>query len=138
MKVLRSLGYEAQLKVVGYLAAIESSNAQAGPLGWIADYAAPGGFIPPFLSCASVATGENHSKFCDPAVEAAMRHAFDLQTTDPGAANAAWARVDRMISQRAPVVAVSNPTAVDFVSERVGNYQYHPQWGVLLSQLWVR
>ena len=24
------------------------------------------------------------------------------------------------------------------VSRRVGNYQYNPQWGVLLDQLWVR
>jgi hypothetical protein len=25
-----------------------------------------------------------------------------------------------------------------FVSKRVGNYQQHPQWGTLFSQLWVR
>ena len=25
-----------------------------------------------------------------------------------------------------------------FVSERVGNYQHHPLFGVLLDQLWVR
>lgn len=31
-----------------------------------------------------------------------------------------------------------NPVAVDFVSARVGNYQYSPTWDVLLSQLWVR
>jgi hypothetical protein len=27
---------------------------------------------------------------------------------------------------------------VAFVSPRVGNYQFHPQWGTLLDQLWVR
>jgi hypothetical protein len=31
-----------------------------------------------------------------------------------------------------------NRRLTDFASERVGNFQYHPQWGVLLSQLWVK
>jgi len=24
------------------------------------------------------------------------------------------------------------------VSKRVGNYRYHPLWGVLIDQLWIR
>jgi hypothetical protein len=24
------------------------------------------------------------------------------------------------------------------LSARAGNYQYNPQWGIMLSQLWVR
>ena len=31
-----------------------------------------------------------------------------------------------------------NPLQDDFVSSRVGNYQYNPQFGMLLDQLWVR
>ena len=31
-----------------------------------------------------------------------------------------------------------NPIAVEFVSERVDNYQYSQQWGSLLDQMWVR
>jgi len=27
---------------------------------------------------------------------------------------------------------------VAFVSKRVGNYQFHPQWGTLFDQLWVK
>jgi hypothetical protein len=30
-----------------------------------------------------------------------------------------------------------NPRRTEFVSTRVGNYQYNPQWGGLLDQLWV-
>jgi hypothetical protein len=26
----------------------------------------------------------------------------------------------------------------DFVSRRVGNYQYNPQWRALLGQMWVK
>jgi peptide/nickel transport system substrate-binding protein len=32
----------------------------------------------------------------------------------------------------------ANGRQIDFVSRRVGNYQYNPQWGALLDQLWVR
>jgi hypothetical protein len=31
-----------------------------------------------------------------------------------------------------------NLMTVVFVSKRVGNYQFHPQWGLLLDQLWVK
>jgi hypothetical protein len=31
-----------------------------------------------------------------------------------------------------------NGQNVSFVSKRVGNFEYNPQWGVLLDQLWVR
>jgi hypothetical protein len=27
---------------------------------------------------------------------------------------------------------------VGFVSERIGNFQYHPVWRLLLAQVWVR
>ena len=30
------------------------------------------------------------------------------------------------------------PSTIDFVSRRVGNYEYSPQHGVLPDQLWVR
>jgi len=36
------------------------------------------------------------------------------------------------------MVPLLNRKQVDFVSRRVGNYQYSPQWGMLLDQLWVR
>ena len=31
-----------------------------------------------------------------------------------------------------------NRRGFDFVSARVGNYQHHPQWGLLIGQLWVK
>ena len=46
--------------------------------------------------------------------------------------------LDRAIVDQAPYVWLTNPNSVQFVSERVGNYQSSLQWGVLLSQLWVQ
>jgi peptide/nickel transport system substrate-binding protein len=80
----------------------------------------------------------NESRFCDTPVEAAMRSAERLQLNDPVAAAHAWARVDRMIVDRAATVPYANDLQLTLLSRRIGNYQFNPQWGVLLDQLWVR
>ena len=61
-----------------------------------------------------------------------------LQSRSPRAANKAWARLERQVIDRAIIVPVVTPKAADFVSKRVGNYQRHPIFGMLISQVWVR
>jgi hypothetical protein len=46
--------------------------------------------------------------------------------------------VDHAITDQAPFVSLVNLIDFDFVSERLGNYQYNPVWGLLLAQVWVR
>ena len=36
------------------------------------------------------------------------------------------------------MVSLLTPSTIDFVSHRVGNYEYNPVWGALLDQMWVR
>jgi peptide/nickel transport system substrate-binding protein len=67
-----------------------------------------------------------------------MRRAAALQASDPARANELWADVDRALTDRAVAVFTSSMRNVVFVSERVGNYQSHPQSGTLLDQLWVK
>ena len=78
------------------------------------------------------------SEFCNHSIDAQMTQAAALQTLDPPAATLLWQRIEREILAQAPVVPTSNARNVDFVAKRVGNYQYHPLWGVLLDQLWVK
>ena len=75
---------------------------------------------------------------CDPAVDRKLRETLELQTRNPQAANEAWARLERELIDQAIVVPVINPKATDFVSKRVRNYQRHPVFGILISQVWVR
>jgi peptide/nickel transport system substrate-binding protein len=49
-----------------------------------------------------------------------------------------WSAVDRRVTALAPWVPLVSFQIVDFVSARVGNYQFHPLWGILLDQLWVQ
>ena len=101
------------------------------------------GFIPPLLSCATfrpASPGEslNLAGFCDPSIDAEMARATALQAQDPPAATLLWQQIERELLAQAPLLPTTNPRHLDFVAKRVGNYQYNPQFGVLLSQLWVK
>jgi peptide/nickel transport system substrate-binding protein len=141
--LLRSVGYRARIKRVSnqtyYDPAAGPLNprrrAQAGLFSWFADYPAASNYITTFFSCRAPS---NWSEFCDRRIETQIERALALQTTEPYLANQLWARLDRAIVERAPVVPLFTLKQADIVSRRVGNFQFHPQWGVLLDQLWVR
>jgi peptide/nickel transport system substrate-binding protein len=79
----------------------------------------------------------NYSEWCDPRFDAIVNQALAAEAA--GAPSAAlWARADRQLTDQAPLVDLTNPSTTDLVSRRVGNYQYNPQLGVLIDQLWVR
>jgi peptide/nickel transport system substrate-binding protein len=137
------MGYRARIKRVSndvyYNPAKGPLNprrrAQAGLFSWFGDYPAASNYFGTFLSCRAPS---NWSKFCDRGIEAEIQRALKLQTADPYLANRLWARIDREIVDEAPAVPLFTLKQVDIVSRRVGNYQFHPQWGVLFGQLWVR
>ncbi len=67
-----------------------------------------------------------------------MRQAHTLEPTDPGAADARWAHIDRELTDAAAWIPWSTSKEIDFVSKHVGNFQFHPMWFLLFDQLWVR
>ncbi len=145
---LDRLGYRASLRSLDtdidtYFARISDSrnSVQAAMSAWVQDYPAAGEFIASQLSCEAFApddSNSNFSGFCDHAIDAMVERGRRLQPTDPAFANELFAQVDRAVTDRAPYVPLVNPMAFDFVSARVGNAQHHPQWRLLLDQLWVR
>jgi hypothetical protein len=46
--------------------------------------------------------------------------------------------IDRELVAEAPWVPLYNPRDPTVLSARVGNYQFHPYWSLLIDQLWVR
>jgi peptide/nickel transport system substrate-binding protein len=113
-------------------------QAQAGANGWFADYPAASNFFS-LVSCSSSRNPSvSLSGFCSPELDAKIKHATVLQTQNGDAAAKLWAAADRELTNLAPVVPTYTPRNVDLVSKRVGNYQRHPLFGVLLDQLWVR
>lgn len=80
----------------------------------------------------------NVSQLCSESIDARIDEALRLETTDPGAANRAWAATDRALVRDAVWIPLMNPVTANAFSDRVENVQVHPQWGVLLSQIWVQ
>ncbi|MGN6166957.1 MAG: hypothetical protein ACTHQQ_02125 [Solirubrobacteraceae bacterium] len=79
----------------------------------------------------------NVLEFCDPQFDATVRSALAAEATGSPTATDLWAKADRQFTDPAPVVPFVTPRIADFVSHRVGDYQYNPQPGVLIDQLWV-
>ena len=142
VQALESLGYRTRVRYfVGasdYFPRLEQARTrpQMGFFAWVADFPSESGFIPPLFSCKAVAS--NPSGFCDPSIDRAFGRAAAVQSQNPPEGHALWQRIERRILDAAPIVPTHNARLVSFVSKRVGNFQFHPQFGVLLAQLWVR
>ena len=67
-----------------------------------------------------------------------MARAKALQATDPKRAVALWTEIDHRIVDSALWVPYVNLYGVELVSERVRNYHFHPLWGFLADQAWLR
>jgi len=137
--VLRDLGYRARLRAITsfdrytkvlFYRPRNYATFQMAQLRWFLDYPAASGFINAgIFDC---------SYFCDRAIDRTIARARTLQATDPVAANELWARIDRDLTDQAPWLFLYNNKQADFVSSRVGNFQYNVRYGILLDQLWVK
>jgi YVTN family beta-propeller protein len=147
-EVLNEIGLQANLKVVpnpehyfGDLidpagtAPGSPGHPQAHLNGWIQDYPAASNFIQPLFSCGGFF---NFSGYCSDSLDAQIEEAFRLYATDPGASTRTWTDIERQLVDDAVVAPLTNPLSTNVVSARTGNVQIHPQWGILLSRLWVQ
>ncbi len=148
VSLLRQLGYKASLQVVldprklSPFVADSRNRVQFGSSGWIADKLIPSNFLTPILTCAAFIPKSpgngNWFEYCNPEIDAKIKDAALLQTSDPARANALWGEVDRTLVDQAVALPWSAPRTRILVSARVGNYQNHALWGPLLDQIWVK
>ena len=148
VSVIESIGYRARVEPLPpdtYFTEVSDSRTQtqAGYSGWVASYPSAADFLPPLFSCAAFepaapGVNANLSAFCDPSIDRKMQAAAEAQAQDPAAAATLWQEAERAILAQAPFLPAYNRRDVNVVSNRVGNFQYNPQWGVLLGQLWLR
>ena len=145
--VLTEIGYEAEVKPISpniQFTYIQNTNnkVQISITQWYQDYPAASDFLNILFGCASFTPGSDSSiniaGFCDKAIQARMDEALALGVTDPEAANAMWAEIDKSVTDLAPMAALFTPKHVDFVSKRVGNFQFNSQFYWMVSQSWVQ
>jgi peptide/nickel transport system substrate-binding protein len=140
--LLDELGFDTSLRVLGDYAYFNRlltrvDRPQIGVQGWISDYPTASNFIEPHFGCEGAGRFSvwNFSDFCDERA----RRTIDQALAARGAESAElWAAAERRIVDLAPAVPLTSHSDLVFVSERVGNFQHHPQWFTLLDQLWVR
>jgi peptide/nickel transport system substrate-binding protein len=144
---LNQIGYHATPKLLSnaiqYPYIQDSRNhVQVGYSQWYQDYPAASDFINVLLGCSyfhpNSDASPNISGFCDHSVQAQIDQALKVGETDPAAANAMWAQIDRRVTDLGPIVTLFNPKLVDFVSKRVRGYEYNPQGGFLWDLASVR
>jgi peptide/nickel transport system substrate-binding protein len=149
VSVLDQLGYRASLRVINgsnaYLRQAYDSrrHTQLSWFSWYTDYPSASDMIGPVLSCrsfvpASPFSNLNTAEFCDPRIDSQARKALELQERSPNAGGALWDTIDKEMVAQAPWVPLYNPQFLVVASSRVGNYQFHPFWSLLVDQLWVR
>ena len=137
VELLGKLGYRGSVKRHSLEAFYDPENEfQMALAAWSADFNAASNFVNGFFTCDAVFTPQ--SGFCDRRIDEMVEEATRVQIDDPVAAGALWAEIDRAIVDQAPYDWLTNPNTIGFVSERVGNYQFSLQWGILLNQLWVQ
>ena len=145
--VLTDLGYNASVKAIS--ANIQftyiqntSNNVQISVSQWYQDYPAASNFLNVLLSCASFHPGSDSSVniagFCDADIDARMQAAMQLAVTDPEAANTEWAAIDKAIMEKAPMAPLFTPKHVDFLSKRVGNFEFSNQFQWVMANSWVQ
>ncbi len=140
VRALEKLGYRASIRRAKDLdiyfarASDETSREfQAGMIGWYGVARSASSLLPAFRC-----SPPDLSFFCDRRIDARIARTLELDATNPDAAVALWARIERDIVDLAPWVPLFTPSHAHVLSERVGNYQDNPEWGCLLDQLWVR
>jgi peptide/nickel transport system substrate-binding protein len=140
--LLDRLGFEATLDfsadINSYFPSIEPEvrrGVQMFEYIWFPDFPSASGFISLLFRCGAAA---NLQPFCDREFDRAIAEAQRLTPIDPAAANEAWAELDRELVDRAITLPLVNSVRSYAFSDRVGNAQINPQFGLLLSRLWVQ
>jgi len=142
-KVLRSIGYRASVRRLPDNPANRHffydprSGIQVESGFWAADYPLPSNFYALYACATSNVVAPTN--YCDRDLDRRATEANRKLQTDPGAAMRAWSRIDRALTDHAPLVPLTNLVNWWITSERVGNYRSGTDsTGPLLSQMWVQ
>ncbi len=146
--LLDQLGYPTRVKDVstdssaGGKFADSRTAAQAAIVSFGPQYLSASQLIQVNFACSSFVPKSpgngNLPEFCDRRLDSEIQSAPAAEGSNSPNERRLWAQADRRATDQAPVVPLTIQSTIDFVSSRVGNYQYSFQQGVLLDQLWVR
>jgi peptide/nickel transport system substrate-binding protein/oligopeptide transport system substrate-binding protein len=115
-----------------YLKQLDAGNFQVARLGWIADYPIADNFLYPLFQSKS---GDNKSKFADPAIDTALDAA--RKTVDTGARISAYQAIDSTIAAQDPVAPLLFYKHTRVGSKRLHNFVWDAQGLGDFGTVWV-
>ncbi len=145
--VLNSIGYKASVKPISgnifFTYAQNTKNkVQINVQQWYQDYPAASDFLHVLFGCESFHPGSDSSiniaGFCDKSINAKMHHALATALDSEAAANREWAKIDKLVTDAAPMATLFTPKHIDFLSKRVSNFVFSKQFYWLVDQSWVQ
>ena len=145
--VLNEIGFKATAKAIsGNIAFTYPQNTknhvQINVQQWYQDYPAASDFLHILFGCESFHPGSdssiNMAGFCNKPINNQMNAALKQEVTSFPKANAMWAKIDRQVTDQAPMATMFTPKHLDFVSKRVGNFVFSKQFYWLVDQSWVQ
>ncbi len=80
----------------------------------------------------------NFSGWCDKPINDQMHKALNTAVLNESAADVQWAKIDKKVTDQAPMATLFTPKHLDFVSKRVGNFTFSKQFYWLVDQSWVK
>ena len=145
--VLNSIGYKASAKAISANISFTypqntKNKVQINVTQWYQDYPTASDFLYVLFGCESFHPGSdssiNMAGFCNKKINAQMHKALDQANTDEPGANKLWAKIDRQVTDQAPMATLFNPKHIDFVSKRVGNFTFSKEFYWLVAKSWVQ
>ncbi|WP_263145974.1 ABC transporter substrate-binding protein [Pseudomonas sp. RIT-PI-AD] len=124
---LAEVGIQAEIRVIEWGELIRRAKVGEHDLlfmGWSGDNGDPDNFLTPQFACASVQSGLNFARYCDPALDKLI--ADGKRVPDQAQRSELYRQAQRIIQEQALWLPLAHPTAYALLRKNVQGYQTNP------------
>ncbi len=124
---LAEVGIQAEIRVIEWGELIRRAKAGEHDLlfmGWAGDNGDPDNFLTPQFSCASLESGLNFARYCDPQLDQLI--AAGKTTSDQPQRSQLYQQAQRIIQEQALWLPLAHPTAYALTRKEVSGYRVSP------------
>ena len=124
---LAKIGIRAEIRVIEWGELIRRAKAGEHDLlfmGWAGDNGDPDNFLTPQFACASVESGLNFARYCDPQLDKLI--ADGKRNSDQAQRSQLYKQAQQIIQQQALWLPLAHPTAYALTRKEVEGYQVSP------------
>ena len=124
---LGKVGIQAEIRVIEWGELIRRAKAGEHDLlfmGWAGDNGDPDNFLTPQFACASVESGLNFARYCDPQLDKLI--SAGKTSSDQAQRSQLYKEAQTIIQQQALWLPLAHPTAYALMRQEVEGYQVSP------------